>query len=148
MNKKFSFTVPVSSFYRDEEEKTKLEEEFFKTKLDGQLVDVSTTLENLLWHLFTQLPVPTAPLKSKAHEAWLLKISEALTSSKEEMPQIAKEDLDKIRKYLEEDDLFEALTVPYDIRLLPDGEAISVSLPAINLVRDREFINTVTELFA
>jgi hypothetical protein len=150
VKKKFCFAVPASSFYRDEEEKKKLEEEFFKTEFDeDQMIEVTTTLENLLWHLFTQLPVPTAPLKNKAHEAWLLKISEILTSTKEEeIPSVAKEDLEKVKKFLDEDELFEALTIPYDIKLLPDGESHSVTLPAINLVRDKEFINTVTELFA
>jgi hypothetical protein len=170
MKKTFEMTVPAAAFFSDNirhyneadaDEETKIarkgqedliRETFNLTAEDSfeTTVGMRINLEDFLWQLFVEVPAPPSPLKMAAHKRHLDLVAAELNSSlgKDELPNLSKESLEMIKPYVDNEDKFKEIKVPYEIiPAKPATESKSVPLPAINVLRDFDFISTLDHLF-
>jgi hypothetical protein len=156
MKKLFEMTLRASSFFgpddRNEESEKAVRDLFnidSSADLDATLVTLNLRLEDFLWSLFTQAPQPASPLKLAAHKRRMDKIAEALngTLSSDDLPKLGV-DVELIRALIEEEASFAKITVPFNaVPVQPRDEMKAIPLPALNVLRDIDFISTLDKLF-
>jgi len=161
MKRKFVHDITVKAFMPKDRDVSEEEEKQLREALgiseevkDYQNLPVQLTLsvESLLWQLFMKVEPPKAPLKVKKHERWLNDLADKLneiSSLESEFPydQLAVEDLKKIEFYMTDDEAFEALEVMYEARVDGKTEPIVLKLPCMNLLMDAELIDTLDKVF-
>lgn len=161
MNKLFSIEVVAESFlgpnkgdeaaYEEEANKVK---EYFGIESLSEKVTITLKLENFLWYLFTRLPVPTAPLKVKAHDKYLADVAAklAVTVDDKDAPvKLERSDLNRIDTFLLEDERFATLdAAPFEAIKVGSSNPEDIKplrLPAINIYKDPSFIETLCSVF-
>jgi hypothetical protein len=160
MKKLFEMHTKAAAFFgsedRNEDTERIVRELFYLpegSNLDETTVGMNLRLEDFLWHLYTLAPQPTSPLKLAAHKRRLDNIASALAGAldQENLPTLSKDDLDCIRTLIEDEGSFGNITVPFNAvpqRQLQEGEHIkALPLPATNVLRDIDFVNTLDSLF-
>jgi hypothetical protein len=160
MKKVFMMHVKASVFFgandRSPETESVVRQLFYlpaDANLDETTVCLSIRMEDFLWHFFVSVPQPSSPLKLAAHKRKLDKIAETLNDSldKEELPALTKGDLELIREFMDSEDAFDKIQVPFNAHPhnpLPEGESMkAIPLPATNVLRDIEFVSALDALF-
>lgn len=160
MKKLFEMHVKATSFFGTEDrtpETERVVRELFYLPEQGELDDftvgMSLRLEDFLWHLYTTVPQPASPLKLAAHKKRLDTVAEILNNSldSDQFPALTPSDLDMVRSLIEDETAFGKINIPFNAnphRQLQEGETIkAVPLPAVNVLRDLDFVTTLDELF-
>ena len=156
MKKLFEMALRASSFFGPEdrnEESEKVVRDLFNldatADLDTTTVTLNLRIEDFLWSLFTQVPQPASPLKLAAHKRKLDKIAEQLneTLSTDTLPRLGK-DLELIKPLIDDEASFAKVTVPFNaVPVNPRDEMKAIPLPALNVLRDIEFVSTLDKMF-
>lgn len=149
-NKKLD-SLPIS-----QEEELELQEETQKI-LEGfgiaelsEVVELSLSMEDFLFGLFLQLPKPSSPLKIASHERWVGEIAQKLLSTlnnEEALPIVSKEDLSKVRHFIEDDNEFQRQSARFSFNNKKTGESGGVALSAMILTTSSDFVRTLDKVF-
>lgn len=131
-----------------EEEELKKAKEFFGVEDLNSVGDFTTTLENAMWSLFEKLPVPESPLRLKAHERNMQELAAKLESTlkSEELPVLDVKMLKSVMSLVEDPEQFKKVEFPFEY---VNGEIKRVlTLPAVNVLADEEFVSALDEVFS
>jgi hypothetical protein len=152
MNKMFSMEVPAKFFLTQEEagneEFVSKAKEFFGISDVEESLKMSLTLESFLYQLCQKVESPRAPLKMKLHEAWLEEVALRLAKtedSPEEPIVLLPTDLEKIVDFVTDEEKWSSLEVLYLVE--SKEKSRTISLPAMNLIRSKEFIDELAKVF-
>lgn len=144
--KKLTIVSQLKPWLSEGADEEKLKEMFGVESLEEEK-EFSVSLEAMLWHLCTQLPVDESPLRKAAHQRWLTELAGALqsTADTDELPKMSESDKLKIRDYLDDPEKFAQLSVPFEFTA---GEVRkAVPLPATNILNSFEFVSCIAEFF-
>lgn len=159
MKKQFEMFVRATDFFGKEDrtpETEKIVRDLFYLEegsdLDTAVVALNLKIEDFLWALFSMLPQPASPLKLAAHRKHLDKIAEKLneTLESDELPKLPKEELDMIKHYVDDEDAFAEVKVPFNAVPQKEGEDVlpkALPLPAINVLKDIGFVSSLDMVF-
>ena len=150
------YNKQVEGIAISEEEKYLLESET-KKLIDGfgvesltDSVELSITIEDFLYGLFSQLPKPTTPLKIAAHDRWIQKIAGKLMETyghETDLPNIDKEDLNKVRHFIEDDAEFQKQSAGFSFINKKTNETNALNLSALILTSSSGFVMALDKLF-
>jgi len=115
-------------------------------------VCLQLNLEEFLWAVLQKVPVPITPLKIALHKKVLEEAAVTLSSSQlqaDMLPVLSEDLLEQIKPYINEDEKFDSLVdIPFMALNKKDSSLNRVlPLPAKNIVRDLEFVETLAQLF-
>jgi hypothetical protein len=122
--------------------------EFFGISDLEEKLKVSLTLESFLYQLCQKVEAPKAPLKMKIHEAWLTDVALRLAKTEEEENEpvsLLPSDQEKIVDFVSDEEKWANLEVLYKVE--SETKAKVLSLPAMNLIRSKEFIDELAKVF-
>jgi hypothetical protein len=122
--------------------------EFFGVSDLEEKLKVSLTLESFLYQLCQKVEAPRAPLKMKIHEAWLTDVALRLAKTEEEENEpvsLLPSDQEKIVDFVSDEEKWANLEVLYKVE--SETKAKVLSLPAMNLIRSKEFIDELAKVF-
>ena len=113
-------------------------------------IEIKLTLEGLLWEIIQQLPTPISPLKVIAHKRFIDEGAEVLAGTEDledVLPVLSPKLLNELQKVCSDDEFFDKLTVPFLAINAKDGTIRKLPLPAKNITRDLEFVETLAMVF-
>lgn len=115
-------------------------------------VSMLLNLEEFLWYVLQKLPAPETPLKIAIHKKILEEAAVELSRTQtnpDMLPNLSDLLLSQIEPYLSDERLFESLDkVPFTAINKVDATANrTLELPAKNIVRDLEFVETLAKVF-
>jgi hypothetical protein len=114
-------------------------------------VTLTLSLEDFLWYVLQVLPAPETPLKIAVHKKILEEAALALseTQNTEDLPVLSSSLLSHIHPYLNDEALFDSLVkCPFIAMNKKDAtQNRFIELPAKNLIRDLEFVETLAKVF-
>lgn len=127
----------------------KIKEEFGIDDIK-EIIELSITLEDFIFGLFSQVPKPESPLRIASYNRWLSGIAESLVSTlnkENELPNISKEDLGKVRHYIEDDAEFQKQSALFSFTNKKTGKTSSLALSAMILASNHDFVSVLDILF-
>jgi hypothetical protein len=113
-------------------------------------IELSLKMEDFIFDLFQLLPEPTAPLRKATHQKYIMSIAQQLSStidSPDSMICLADEDLNKVKKFIDNDEEFEKLQVKFQYVKKSDNSAAAIPLNPKLLGMSPGFIHTLSVLF-
>lgn len=113
-------------------------------------VELSLKMEDFIFDLFQMLPEPTAPLRKAIHQKYIMSIAQQLSSTidnADSMICLSDEDLNKVKKFIDNDDEFEKLQVKFQYVKKSDKSAAAIPLNPKLLGMSSGFIQTLSVLF-
>jgi hypothetical protein len=151
-NKLFMMEISAKAFLTQEENENEdfvaKSKEFFGVSDLEEKLKVSLTLESFLYQLCQKAEAPRAPLKMKIHEAWLTDVALRLAKTEEEENEpisLLPSDQEKIVDFVSDEEKWANLEVLYKVE--SETKAKVLSLPAMNLIRSKEFIDELAKVF-
>lgn len=151
-NKLFMMEISAKAFLTQEENENEdfiaKSKEFFGISDLEEKLKVSLTLESFLYQLCQKVEAPKAPLKMKIHEAWLTDVALRLAKTEEEENEpvsLLPSDQEKIVDFVSDEEKWANLEVLYKVE--SETKAKVLSLPAMNLIRSKEFIDELAKVF-
>jgi hypothetical protein len=151
-NKLFMMEISAKAFLTQEENENEdfvaKSKEFFGVSDLEEKLKVSLTLESFLYQLCQKVEAPRAPLKMKIHEAWLTDVALRLAKTEEEENEpvsLLPSDQEKIVDFVSDEEKWANLEVLYKVE--SETKAKVLSLPAMNLIRSKEFIDELAKVF-
>lgn len=113
-------------------------------------VELSLKMEDFIFDLFQMLPEPTAPLRKATHQKYIMSIAQQLSSTidnADSMICLSDEDLNKVKKFIDNDDEFEKLQVKFQYVKKSDNSTAAIPLNPKLLGMSPGFIQTLSVLF-